>query len=98
MSSTWNPDLYLRFQKERTQPAIDLCKRVELENLIKILDVGCGPGNSTAILRDRWPNATIIGLDSSPEMINKAKSNYPKEQWELARAMAFSTNVEKLPY
>ena len=90
MSNAWNPDLYLKFKRERTQPAIDLCKRVELVSPKKILDVGCGPGNSTAILRDRWPDAMVTGLNNSPEMINKAKLNYPDGQWVLANATEYS--------
>ncbi len=86
MSSTWNPELYLKFKKERTQPAKDLCRKIELDNPQKILDIGCGPGNSTAILRERWPDSEIIGLDSSPEMINVAKSNYPEGKWLLYNA------------
>ena len=53
----WNPDLYLQFKKERTLPAKDLISRIELVNPKRILDVGCGSGNSTHELKKRWPNA-----------------------------------------
>jgi trans-aconitate 2-methyltransferase len=53
-------------------------------NPTSIIDIGCGPGNSTQILFERWPNADIIGLDNSQEMIAKAKSDYPDRKWVLA--------------
>jgi trans-aconitate 2-methyltransferase len=83
---TWDPQLYLRFASERTQPAADLLNRIRLEHPARMIDVGCGPGNSTAMLRQRWPEATIIGLDNSPEMLAAAKQTYPAEQWLLADA------------
>ena len=79
--SQWDPDLYLRFQQERTQPALDLVNRIDLCEPGRILDVGCGPGNSTAVLRSKWPHAYIVGVDSSPEMIRKARADYPSGTW-----------------
>ena len=79
----WNPDLYLKFKKERTQPAKDLISRIEKGNPAKIIDVGCGTGNSTAELRRRWPDAEIVGIDNSPQMIEKAKTDYPAMEWKL---------------
>jgi len=75
--SDWNPELYLKFQKERTQPVYDLISRMEIENPKRILDIGCGPGNSTIVLKDRWPEAQVIGLDYSEAMIEKSKKDYP---------------------
>lgn len=46
----WNPELYLKFNEERTQPAIDLASRINVQNPKKIIDIGCGPGNSTQVL------------------------------------------------
>ena len=69
----WDSAAYLQFGAERTQPSVDLVKRIELERPRKLLDVGCGPGNSTQVLADTFPNALrIIGIDSSPEMIETA--------------------------
>ena len=68
----WNPALYLRFAEERTQPAIDLLARVAVAQPRRVVDVGCGPGNSTALLRARWPDAEVIGFDNSPDMIAAA--------------------------
>jgi trans-aconitate 2-methyltransferase len=86
MKKDWNPELYLKFDKERTQPSIDLVSRINCENPSKIIDIGCGPGNSTQILAQRWPNAEITGIDNSPAMIDKAKSDYPKQNWLLLDA------------
>src|SRR5258708_16563302 len=74
---TWDAGVYLKFAKERTQPAIDLAARIELSTPARILDLGCGPGNSTAVLRNRWPDAAITGLDSSPQMIATAHEGVP---------------------
>ncbi len=80
---TWNPDQYLKFEGERTQPAIDLASRIALENPNRIIDLGCGSGNSTAVLRSRWPSAQIAGLDSSPQMIEACKQQQSGEEWLL---------------
>lgn len=84
--SDWNPGQYLRFEAERTRPAMDLAARVELEAPASIVDVGCGPGNSTRVLRRRWPLASILGLDNSPAMIEKARSDQPGLGWRLGDA------------
>jgi len=79
----WNPDLYLKFDKERIQPSIDLVTRIENNTPAKIIDIGCGPGNSTQILVNRWPDSAIIGADNSPAMIKKATEDYPDQKWIL---------------
>ena len=84
--SDWKPDLYLQFSKYRTQPAIDLVTRIGIESPKRILDVGCGPGNSTAVLKDRWPEAEITGLDSSAAMIAKASASDSGIHWVCADA------------
>ena len=68
-------NLYLKFAGERTQPAIDLISRISLAHPGRIIDLGCGPGNSTAMLRQRWPSAEIVGLDTSREMIDDCVSS-----------------------
>jgi trans-aconitate 2-methyltransferase len=81
--STWDPTQYLKFKQERTQPSLDLISRIHLDKPQTILDLGCGPGNSTAALRRRWPGAEVTGLDNSPEMIAAALREYPSGEWVL---------------
>lgn len=69
----WNPEQYEKFIKDRTQPAVDLVNRLEIHNPESILDIGCGPGNSTRVLKDKFPNAKVIGADNSIEMLEKAR-------------------------
>jgi len=90
----WNPDSYLRFADERTQPSIDLVSRIGLEAPGKIVDIGCGPGNSTQALRRRWPGSDILGLDYSESMIAKARQDYPGQSWEVGDAAAFDASAE----
>src|SRR5215467_15381413 len=79
----WDPNLYLRYANERARPAADLIAQVRLESPARIADLGCGPGNSTEQLRDRWPGAAITGVDNSPEMLAEAKAKHPDWQWVL---------------
>lgn len=90
-TDTWNPDLYLRFADERTQPARDLAARVHLATeQPRIVDLGCGPGNSTAVLRERWPAAReLLGLDNSPEMIAAARAEFPQNEWQIGDVAAW---------
>jgi trans-aconitate 2-methyltransferase len=77
----WNPDLYLKFAGERTQPTIDLIAKIAIADPRRIIDLGCGPGNSTIMLKARWPDAQLLGLDNSPDMIAAAKAEYPDLNW-----------------
>jgi trans-aconitate 2-methyltransferase len=77
----WNPHQYLKFADERTQPCRDLAARIAVAGVRRVIDLGCGPGNSTAVLRDRWPDAEFTGLDSSAEMIERARREYPQRRW-----------------
>ena len=79
--SGWNPSQYLKFAAERTQPCRDLVVRIEVVNPRRVIDLGCGPGNSTAVLRERWPDAEFTGLDSSAEMIERARRECPSQRW-----------------
>jgi trans-aconitate 2-methyltransferase len=87
----WNADLYLKFANERTQPALDLINRINLDAPQRIVDLGCGPGNSTEALRSRWPDATIIGVDSSAQMIEAARQAYPNGIWQTADAAEWTS-------
>ncbi|NIY46412.1 trans-aconitate 2-methyltransferase [Cedecea colo] len=84
----WNPALYLQFEAERTRPAAELAARVNHPFAARISDLGCGPGNSTALLHETWPDAVITGLDNSCAMLEKARSALPDcrfEQADIAR-------------
>lgn len=79
--SDWNPSLYLRFGEGRSRPARDLVGRLADAEPRRILDIGCGPGNSTALLAERWPDADITGIDNSAAMLRKAKEDHPGLAW-----------------
>ena len=80
----WNPALYRRFEDERTRPARDLLERVPLENCRLAYDLGCGPGNSTELIVERFPQASLIGIDNSPAMLESARKRMPGTTFELA--------------
>ena len=70
----WDATQYLRYGDERGRPFLDLLARVEADAPSYVADLGCGPGNLTALLARRWPRARVIGVDSSPEMIQAASA------------------------
>lgn len=74
MATAWNPTTYLRFETERSRPFLDLLARVRLSDVGSIVDLGCGPGHLSAVLRSRWPLARILGLDSSVQMIERGRT------------------------
>ena len=71
---SWDPGQYLKFADHRLRPALDLMGRIPLERPQVIYDLGCGSGNVTRLLSDRWPGASVIGMDNSPEMLEQAGS------------------------
>lgn len=71
-SPTWDPTRYLTFAGERGRPFVELISRIEVDAPSTVVDLGCGPGNLTSLLADRWPNADVTGVDSSAEMIARA--------------------------
>jgi trans-aconitate 2-methyltransferase len=73
-STTWEPERYLRFADQRGRPFEDLLARIPAEAPARVADLGCGPGNVTELLTRRWPEASILGVDSSAEMIDTAKA------------------------
>ncbi len=78
----WSPEQYLKFENERTRPANDLLAAVPTIEVEFAVDLGCGPGNSTELLRKRYPSAEILGIDSSAEMIAQAHDRLPNCRFE----------------
>jgi trans-aconitate 2-methyltransferase len=83
MAHTWDPDRYLTYADERGRPFVELVGRVDTAAPETVVDLGCGPGNLTALLAERWPEADIHGVDSSPEMIAKATQTHPEIGFEV---------------
>lgn len=79
----WDAEQYLKFKNQRTRPAIDLAKRITVERPGNVLDIGCGPGNSTSVLKQRFPQAYILGVDNSEDMIKAAKESCPDIDFQL---------------
>lgn len=75
--SDWRPADYLTFADERTRAARDLLAQVPLDRVSRAYDLGCGPGNSTALLVERYPGADITGIDNSPAMLQAAEKACP---------------------
>jgi trans-aconitate 2-methyltransferase len=92
--SDWSPATYLQFEDERTRPAVDLLARVPLAEARHVVDVGCGPGNSTELLAARYLGADILGFDNSPAMLDAARRRLPALRFEPADA---ATWIPDLP-
>lgn len=87
----WDPDRYLAYADERGRPFVDLLGRVPAVEVERVVDLGCGPGNLTRLLRDRWPGAEVLGLDSSAEMIARAGQDGPTDvRFEVMDLRAWS--------
>lgn len=82
----WNSTQYLLFEKQRTQPATDLASRIRNYNPNNVLDIGCGPGNSSHVLKEIFPDAKVIGIDNSSDMIEKAKQTYSNIEFRRENA------------
>ena len=74
MSTTWDPAAYLAFDDHRARPFHDLLARVTARAPRRVVDLGCGPGNLTALLAARWPGAVVEAMDSSAEMVAAARA------------------------
>ena len=80
----WDPAQYLKFAGPRLRPALDLLQRIDLDSPRAIYDLGAGAGNVTRLIAARWPEARIVGVDGSAEMLAKAAAENPHIQWEQA--------------
>ncbi|HEY3528176.1 MAG TPA: trans-aconitate 2-methyltransferase [Nocardioides sp.] len=94
MSHTWDPDRYLTYADERGRPFVELIARIAAAEPSTVVDLGCGPGNLTTLLRERWPGADVRGVDSSPEMIAKAESADPSITFEVADLRTWVAGAE----
>ncbi len=81
---SWDPSQYLRFADQRRRPGIDLLARIGAQEPKYVYDLGCGAGNLTRLLAERWPRAKVVGVDSSAAMLEKARSEAPAIEWRQA--------------
>ncbi|MFD1332988.1 trans-aconitate 2-methyltransferase [Methylopila musalis] len=93
----WSATRYLRFEDERTRPAAELLARVPLASATLAVDLGCGPGNSTEGLARRFPEAEIVGLDSSPDMLAAARARLPAARFEEGDIAAWAATGGERP-
>ncbi len=89
---TWNAGQYLKFSEERTRAGRDLAARISVAPVRRVIDLGCGPGNSTEVLAGLWPEAEITGLDNSADMIEDARRKHPDWQWIAADVSTWASN------
>src|SRR5258708_27219472 len=80
----WDPTLYLQYGEERLRRALDLLARIPPASPAHVVDLGCGPGNVTAILQARWPGAAVLGVDNSAAMLERARKAAPTCRFEAA--------------
>jgi trans-aconitate 2-methyltransferase len=81
---SWSAKQYVAFEDERTRPVRDLLSAVPAGTMGRAIDLGCGPGNSTEVLAQRFPQAEVSGIDSSEDMILAARQRLPKLRFEVA--------------
>src|ERR1700712_179706 len=74
-SPVWDPERYLAYADERGRPFVELVRRIGAEAPTRVVDLGCGAGNLTALLHRRWPEAQVLGVDSSKEMVQRAREH-----------------------
>lgn len=90
----WDPERYLAFADERSRPFADLLARVGATQARRVVDLGCGPGNLTRRLKRRWPEADVLGLDSSPAMVGAARREAARDGAARGEAAAGEAAAE----
>lgn len=90
---SWDSQQYLRFTSERTQPSIDLTSRIAIDPPARFVDLGCGPGNSTAVVARRWPAAAVTGIDTSAAMLATARKDFPPHDWVQGDITAWAAHT-----
>jgi len=89
----WDPKIYMGFGSERTRSAAELLARIPAADPGRVADLGCGPGNSTALLAARWPDADLEGVDNSPEMLAEARRSGVRARWVEADVARWSPDA-----
>src|SRR3954469_25237420 len=88
--ASWDPSQYERFAEERARPFRELVARIPTESAVAVVDLGCGPGSMTATLAERWPDAAVLGIDSSADMIAAAQEfATPQLRFQVGDAAAW---------
>src|SRR5688572_4487003 len=85
---SWDPNQYLKFSDHRLRPALDLMAQIALAAPRSIYDLGCGPGTVTRLLAERWPEAAVTGIDSSADMLAKARQEAPRAEARIEAVRA----------
>ena len=97
-ANDWSADTYRRFERERSRPASDLLSRIPPGARRRVVDLGCGPGNSTALIAERFPEAEIVGIDASPDMLSAARTRLPRVEFRQGDIGEFDDSSAELVF